>query len=185
MESEQSQNFNERLSQWVANQGFWFQVRYSMSGSGIKGPAMFHLLRLGFRLLVFLLLVAVGIWVYLVKRTESQAIQRGLARRSCKSGFPRPRSRCGGSTASRGSLKSSRLAAEGGDETFFTALEARNIRCKMGLLDGVVGKWEPGHRFPSPDWTWTCAPEPTTRNPRSKLAEALVPEVDEGAGEYL
>ena len=55
MESEQSQNFNERLSQWVANQGFWFQVRYSMSGSGMKGRAMFHLLRIGFRLLVFLL----------------------------------------------------------------------------------------------------------------------------------
>jgi hypothetical protein len=32
MESEQSQNFNERLSQWVANQGFWFQIRYSMTG---------------------------------------------------------------------------------------------------------------------------------------------------------
>ena len=72
METEQLQNFNERLSQWVANQGFWFQVRYSMSGSGMKGRAMFHLLRLGFRLLIFLLVVALGAWVYLVKRTDSE-----------------------------------------------------------------------------------------------------------------
>src|SRR6187455_3043256 len=72
MESEQSQNFNERLSQWVANQGFWFQIRYSMTGSGTKGTAMFHLLRLSFRLLIFLLLVAAGSWLYLVKLAETK-----------------------------------------------------------------------------------------------------------------
>src|SRR6478735_4117001 len=72
MESEPSQNFNERLSQWVANQGFWFQIRYSMTGSGTKGTAMFHLLRLSFRLLIFLLLVAAGSWVYLIKLAETK-----------------------------------------------------------------------------------------------------------------
>ena len=40
METEQLQNFNERLSQWVANQGFWFQVRYSMSGTGMERGAV-------------------------------------------------------------------------------------------------------------------------------------------------
>ena len=70
MESEQSQNFNERLSQWVANQGFWFQIRYSMTGSGTKGTAMFHLLRMGFRLLLFLIVAAIGTWVYLVRTAD-------------------------------------------------------------------------------------------------------------------
>src|SRR6478735_4085386 len=78
MESEPSQNFNERLSQWVANQGFWFQIRYSMTGSGMKGTAMFHLLRLGFRLLVFLLLVAIGGWIYLVKVSESEHYRKQM-----------------------------------------------------------------------------------------------------------
>jgi hypothetical protein len=44
----------------------------------------------------------------------------------------------------QGQLEISRLAAEGGEETFFTSLEARNIRCKMGLLDGLAGVWNPG-----------------------------------------
>ena len=82
MESEQLQNFNERLSQWVANQGFWFQVRYSMSGSGMKGRAMFHLLRMGFRLLIFLALVALGTWIY---RLAVNAALSHVSRRSRRS----------------------------------------------------------------------------------------------------
>jgi hypothetical protein len=101
MEPEQLQNFNERLSQWVANQGFWFQIRYSMSGSGVKGRAMFHALS------------------------------------AAELEIPDP-------SRSQGQLEISRLVAEGGEETFFTALEARNIRCKMSLVDGLVGVWKPG-----------------------------------------
>ncbi|MGA0846635.1 MAG: hypothetical protein ACO3RV_08855, partial [Luteolibacter sp.] len=57
MDIPKNDNFNERLSQWIANQGFWFQARYSMSGRGVGGRAVFHLLRLGFRLLIFLILL--------------------------------------------------------------------------------------------------------------------------------
>ncbi len=143
MESEQSQNFNERLSQWVANQGFWFQVRYSMSGSGMKGRAMFHLLRIGFRLLVFLLLVAVGVAVFLVKRTDSARFT-GVLRQDLQAGLSASELEMRGFSRSQGNMEISRLAVKGGDDTFFTNLEARNIRCKMGLIDGLVKKWETG-----------------------------------------
>jgi hypothetical protein len=143
MENEQLQNFNERLSEWVASQGFWFQVRYSMFGGGLKGQAMFHLLRLGFRLLILLAFAGVGTWIYLVKRTESARFNESF-RNELKGGLSATDLEIRGFSRSQGQMDVSRLAAQGGDETFFTSLEARNIRCKMSLVDGLVGIWKPG-----------------------------------------
>jgi hypothetical protein len=143
MESEQLQNFNERLSQWVANQGFWFQVRYSLSGSGMKGRAVFHLLRLGFRMLIFLLVIALGTWIYLLKRTDSENFREAMQDK-LKGGLAATEIEVRGLNRSQGQLEISRLATEGGNETFFSTMEARNIRCKMGLFDGLMGVWKPG-----------------------------------------
>lgn len=143
MESEQSQNFNERLSQWVANQGFWFQIRYSMTGSGTKGTAMFHLLRLSFRLLIFLLLVAAGSWLYLIKLAETKTFSDKMEEK-LRVGLSASEAEFMGFSRTQGKLEINRLACQGGGETFFTSLEARNIRCKMGLLDGITGPWKTG-----------------------------------------
>ena len=143
MEAEQAQDFNERLSQWVANQGFWFQIRYSMTGSGGKGTAMFHLLRMAFRVLVFMMLVAAGTWIYLAKRTETKRFNDGF-RTSLKSALSASEIELKGFSRVQGQLEINRLACKGNTKTFFTSLEARNIRCKMGFLDGLTGKWDPG-----------------------------------------
>lgn len=143
MESEQLQNFNERLSQWVANQGFWFQLRYSMAGSGMRGRAMFHLLKMGFRLLIFLTVVAVGVTIYLMKRTESPRFQTAF-QENLKEAFSASELEMREFNHLQGQMEINRLAAEGGSDTFFTAMEARNIRCKMNLVDGIVGIWKPG-----------------------------------------
>lgn len=143
MDSEQSQNFNERLSQWVANQGFWFQVRYSMSGSGIKGRVMIHLMRFAFRVLIFLLLLVLGSWVYLLKRTDTTSFGVAL-REELKAHLSASELEMAGGRRIQGQLEINRLVAEGGNGTFFNSLEARNLRCRMGLLDGMVGIWKPG-----------------------------------------
>jgi hypothetical protein len=143
MESEQSQNFNDRLSQWVSNQGFWFQVRYSMSGNGMKGAATYHILKLGARLLVFLLIATAAYWVYLVKRTGSPDYQDEI-RTAMQSGLSGDESEISGFSESQGQLTISRFSCEGGPGTFFSSLEARNIRLKKGLLDGMTGIWNPG-----------------------------------------
>lgn len=143
MEAEQSQNFNERLSQWVASQGFWFQLRYSLSGSGSKGTAMFHLLRMAFRLLVFVLIVAAGFWFYLVKRTESKHFTEGL-QDSLKAGLTASEIEVNGFSRTQGEMVIGSLAVQGGNNTFFSSLEARNIRARMGLLDGLSGEWDTG-----------------------------------------
>jgi hypothetical protein len=143
MYPDNTQNFHERLSQWVANQGFWFQVRYSMSGSGAKGAAMFHLLRISFRIGIFLLILAAGSWIFLVKRTEQRKFNEGL-KESLKTALVAKEAELRGFKQSQGNMEISRFAAEGGDATFFQSLEARNIRGKMSLTDGLMGKWDPG-----------------------------------------
>lgn len=143
MESEQSQNFNERLSQWVASQGFWFQIRYSMTGSGTGGTAMFHLLRMGFQLLIFLLVVAAGGWVYLEKMSDSEKFRDGLSDR-LKAGLYASEIDMKGFSRAQGELTLNHLVCQGGGESFYSSLEAKNIHCKMGLLDGVTGHWDTG-----------------------------------------
>ncbi len=143
MESEQSQNFDDRLSQWVANQGFWFQIRYSMSGSGSTGNVMFHLLRMGFRVCVFLLVAAVATGVYLVWRTGTADYREGFEA-SVKASLKASEIELQGLSRGQGELSINGLACKGGDGSFFSALEARNIRCKMGFLDGLTGRWNPG-----------------------------------------
>ncbi len=142
MEAEQSQNFNERLSQWVASQGFWFQLRYSMSRSGVKGNAFFQLLSMGFRLMIFLLLVAIGFVIYLVKRVERPAFSESI-RSSLQAGLSASELQMKGFSQIQGKASISRLACQGGDTTFFSTLEARNIRWRMGIFDGFRSQWHP------------------------------------------
>lgn len=143
MENEQLKNFNDRLSEWVASQGFWFQVRYSMFGGGLKGQAMFHLLRLGARILMVLVLAGLATWIYLVKRTDSVRYNEGF-QDELKAGLSASELEIKGVGRVQGNLELARLAAQGGDHTFFNSLELRNLRCKMGLVDGLVGVWNPG-----------------------------------------
>ncbi|MES2438205.1 MAG: hypothetical protein V4584_04025 [Verrucomicrobiota bacterium] len=114
-----------------------------MTGSGSTGTAMFHLLRMGFRLLIFLLIVAAGGWIYVVKMTQSEKFQDGLKGR-LKSGLAASEMELKKFSRSQGELSIGRLASQGGKETFFTSLEASGIRCKMGFLDGVYGTWDAG-----------------------------------------
>ncbi|RYD43527.1 MAG: hypothetical protein EOP85_10070, partial [Verrucomicrobiaceae bacterium] len=130
----------------MASQGFWFQLRYSLSGSGSKGTAMFHLLRMGARLLVFLLIVAVGFAVYLMKRTGSEHYRESFEA-SLKEGLTASEIELGGFSRTQGQMIISSLALQGGDDTFYSALEARNVRFRMGLLDGIGaigGEWDTG-----------------------------------------
>jgi hypothetical protein len=143
MESEQSQNFNDRLSQWVSQQGFWFQIRYSMSASGTKGTAMFHLLTLSLKLLVFLAVVAAGSWLYLAKRTATAGFGDTL-KADVQAALSASQVQLSGIKREQGELSINALAAAGGDQSFFSTLEAKNVRGRMGFLDGIWGEWDLG-----------------------------------------
>jgi hypothetical protein len=143
MESEHLQNFNDRLSQWVADQGFWFQLRYSMSGSGAGGNVVFQLLKLTARVLGFVLVMALVVTLYLTRRTGTEGFREEV-RESLKSGLHASELEMQGLRHVQGELGINGIAAKGDNGTFFSALEARNVRCKMSFIDGLLGKWDPG-----------------------------------------
>jgi len=143
MPSDPSSNFNERLSQWVASQGFWFQIRYSMSGVGSKSTLSFHLLRMATRLLIFLGVVGIGLAVYFLWLPSTPGFKKKL-KESIGAGLGASEVEMGGFRWVRGKMQMTRLASKGGKNTFFSSLEARNIQCRMGMFNGLIGEWEPG-----------------------------------------
>jgi hypothetical protein len=143
MELEQTNDFNNRLSQWVSSQGFWFQVRYSMSGGGSRSVLGFHLLRLAARIMLFLVLAGIGAWVYLVRLPASVGFQNKL-RESIAAALGAKEERMEGFIQQRGKLAIGRFVGVGGKGTFFSTLEARSIKCQLGLLNCVMGEWYPG-----------------------------------------
>lgn len=143
MESEQTQNFNERLNQWVASQGFWFQVRYSMTGGGSRSVVIFHLLRVMFRVLIFLVVVALGGVVFLVRLPKTARFQKKIET-SISTMLGASESQMAGFARVQGEMLMSRFVSKGGNETFYSSLEARDIKCQMGLFNSLPGGWDPG-----------------------------------------
>jgi hypothetical protein len=142
-ESEQLQNFHQRLGQWVSSQGFWFQLRYSLSGAGNKGALTYHILRLSMRIFLFLLLLAGGGVVFLIKQTGSAPFQQEIQAAFLK--------RLGGEelqmqglASDRGQFSIGRLALTGKEGTFFSELEMRNLKCKRGIFTSLSEIWDPG-----------------------------------------
>ena len=133
MDTEQSATFNSRLSQWVSSQGFWFQLRYSMSGGGSKAVLGFHLLRLGARLAIFLVVAAIGLWVYLVKLPGTARFQMKL-KEAIAAGLGAKEYKMEGFKQEQGHLAIQRWVGVGGNRAFYSAVEARNIKCQLGLL---------------------------------------------------
>ncbi len=142
-ESEQLQNFYERLGQWVSSQGFWFQLRYSLSGGGAMGALSFHVLNLAARVGVFLLIVAVGGWVFLIKRTGSEGYREDLTE-NLKQSLAAEKIELQGFSMRQGEFYISRMALIGGEETFFSGMELRNIKARKDTIDDFRSQWDPG-----------------------------------------
>lgn len=143
MEVDQTQSFNQKLSQWIASQGFWFQLRHSMSGGGGWAMTLSHLMRLGFKILIALAVGAGGFGVYLVKRVDSKPFREALDV-GLEKGLGASEAKIVDFTRMQGDAQIRRLGAEGGDSCFFRSLDAGNVHFRMGLLDGLAGKWDAG-----------------------------------------
>ncbi|TAE74895.1 MAG: hypothetical protein EAZ84_10155 [Verrucomicrobia bacterium] len=143
MEAEQTQSFNQKLSQWIASQGFWFQLRHSMSGGGGWAMTFHHLMRLALKLFVALLVAAGAFGIYLVKRVDSPKFVESLNGKLA-SGLGATEVKVLDFARAQGEVQIRRVGAEGGEGCFFKSLDAGNLRMKMGLLDGLTGTWDAG-----------------------------------------
>jgi hypothetical protein len=143
MEADQTQSFNQKLSQWIASQGFWFQLRHSMSGGGGWAMTFNHLTRLAFKVLIALLVAVAGFGIYLVKRVDSEGFLRSLDAGLAK-GLSASEAKVVELHRTQGDASIRRVGVEGGDNSFFRSLDAGNIRFKMPLLAGISGPWKAG-----------------------------------------
>ncbi|MCW1913972.1 hypothetical protein OJ996_10320 [Luteolibacter sp. GHJ8] len=143
MEVEQTQSFNQKLSQWIASQGFWFQLRHSMSGGGGWAMTMSHLVRLGFKILIALVVASGGFGIYLVKRIGSEPFINSL-NVGLEDGLKASEAKILDFSRVQGDAQIRRIGAEGGKESFFHSLDAGNVRFRMGLLSGMAGSWDAG-----------------------------------------
>jgi len=142
-ESEQLQNFHERLNQWVSSQGFWFQLRYSFSGGGAKGALLYQLLRMASRVLVLVVVLAIGTGIFLLQETGSESYREKLEA-SFKDKLRADEVEMQAFSRENGEFEIGRMALSGSENTFFTAMEIRNMKCRMGMLERFRKVWEPG-----------------------------------------
>jgi hypothetical protein len=143
MEVEQTQSFNQKLSQWIASQGFWFQLRHSMSGGGGWAMTMSHLVRLGFKMLIALVVASGGFGIYLVKRIGSEPFINSL-NTGLEEGLMATEAEILDFSRVQGDAQIRRIGVEGGKESFFHSLDAGNVRFRMGLFSGMAGTWDAG-----------------------------------------
>ena len=143
MEADQTQSFNQKLSQWIASQGFWFQLRHSMSGGGGWAMTFNHLTRLAFKILIALLVAAAVFGMWLIKRPDSKNFIASLNESFAK-GLSASEAQIEDIHRTQGDAQIRRIVAEGGEASFFRSLDAGNIRFKMPLLAGISGTWRAG-----------------------------------------
>lgn len=138
-ESEQLQNLHKRLNKRVSGQGFWFQLRDSLSGKGKKGT----FLRLVARLIMLLLAAAAVIGFYLMNLTSTDSFREAI-NGALKQKLGAEEMEMSGLENRQGQFSISRIAMAGREGTFFSGLELRNLKCRRTLLDSFRKEWDPG-----------------------------------------
>ncbi len=141
-DSEQWQIFNERLSHWISKQGFWFQLRHSVSRGGLEGRLMFHFVHLLSRLVIFLILAGL-VWVWVVKKTGMEKYTDAVEEKY--------KEKCGaneieirGVGRESGKFRIGRLAMIADQDSFFTGLDLSNLVCRRNFFVDFGQSWEPG-----------------------------------------
>ena len=129
------------MSHWVARQGLFFQLRYASAVKGAESTVFGALMRLVFRLALLVLLLLLGFWLFLVMRVDFGWFRDDLGENI--SGALRADSVMVGSVKrERGEVVLPKVSLEGGEQSFFYDAELRDVRTRMGLLDGVMRDWD-------------------------------------------
>lgn len=143
MDVEPTHSFDQKLNQWIASQGFWFQLRHSMSGGGGWAMTINHLMRLSLKLFVALLIAGAGFGIYLVQRVASPRFIASLNTELAE-GLGGTEAKVLDFMRAQGEVQVRRVGVEGGEKSFFRSLDAGNLRFKMTLIDGLAGDWDAG-----------------------------------------
>lgn len=141
-DSEQWQNFNDRLSHWISKQGFWFQLRHSLPRAGQTGVFMVHFVNLILRLGLFLLITGI-IYTYVVKLTGEEKFKENLTKEFHEK-FSAKEVEIGSVNRGRGKFIIARLGMIDDQNSFFRALELSNLVCNRDFFVDFGKTWKPG-----------------------------------------
>ncbi len=141
-DSEQWQNFNERLSYWISKQGFWFQLKYSLPRGGRKGAFMFHFVHLFLQFMLFLIAAAL-LGVAVVKMTGEEKFTKAVSK-VFREKFSADEIEIRGVSRERGKFTITRLAMIADKGSFFTGLELSNLICRRDFFVDFGKTWKPG-----------------------------------------
>lgn len=131
--------FNEQMNEWVSRQGLWFQLRHAADGQSLASK----LARVGLRLIILLVIVALLFWVYLVRRVGKPEFRAGI-RASIEETLHGRECVVGSIRKERDITTISNIQMEGTDESFFHHLDIGRLRLNMKLTDGLFGMWNGG-----------------------------------------
>lgn len=130
--------FQTRMSAWVAGQGLLFQL--SHGGRGASSAIMGWVTRITLRLSIFLAVGAVLLYGYLIRKPFSPSFGESL-RLAVQEGLGAESVEMGPTGRKEGQLDLSSLEMEGSEGAFFDRLRARNIKTRMRILSGTAGVW--------------------------------------------
>ena len=130
--------FQTRMSAWVAGQGLLFQL--SHGGRGASSAIMGWVTRITLRLSILLAVGAVLLYGYLIRKPFSPSFGESL-RLAVQEGLGAESVEMGPTGRKEGQLDLSSLEMEGSEGAFFDRLRARNIKTRMRILSGTAGVW--------------------------------------------
>ncbi len=99
--------------------------------------------RLATRLMVFLLIAAAAGWIFLINQSNSGSYSEEVST-ALKESLKAEEIELKGLVREQGEFYIGRLAMSGGEDTFFTVMEASSLKCKMRLFDTFKKAWDPG-----------------------------------------
>jgi hypothetical protein len=141
MEHEQTKQFNERLNQWIASQGVLFQLRHSNSGGKGFSILLYHSLKIGLKLLILLLVAAIGFGYYLKKRPYTGKFISGN-NQQFTAALGAKKARLNDFKFADGKAWIRAAEADGGPNSFFNTLDANAVSFDATLVDGLLKRWE-------------------------------------------
>ena len=132
--------FQSRMSDWVARQGLIFQLMHGGSVQGASSALLGWFAGIAFRVLILVLIGALILLAYFARRPFSENFNADLkivVEESLDAGSVV----LGPTSRKNGYLEITSLDVVGGDDSFFDRASIRNCKTRMGLLAGVVNKW--------------------------------------------
>jgi len=133
--------FQARLSHWVASQGLVSQLMHGGSVQGAHSTIFGWVAKMCLRLMVLLLVGGLIFLGYLIARPSSELFNSQVSQALQDAMGGEMTVPLGPTTRKAGYLELSSLDMKGGEDSFFDQVRLRNAKTRMGLLAGMVAGW--------------------------------------------